>query len=189
MNEIIIIPNKSITTSNAPPSFARKQAKYWMPDYINERLELIDNHMHKMLFFTMWRTGLRVSEIIELEKQDLNFKEYLISAKWLKSRKYKRRILPMHPELRLVLQTYTATMNVTDKLFPMARQWVYVLCERFFDGNPHMFRHSFAVNWLRNKGDIYLLKKMLGHSSIRTTEQYLDIVPQDVGAELLKVNF
>lgn len=57
------------------------------------------------------------------------------------------------------------------------------------NGHPHQFRHSFAVNWLRNNGDIIILHRILGHTKIQTTMEYLKIVPTDQGKELLKINF
>ncbi len=44
----------------------------------------------------------------------------------------------------------------------------------------HMLRHTFATAYLRNGGNIYKLKKILGHEEISTTEQYLHLIPQDL---------
>jgi len=57
------------------------------------------------------------------------------------------------------------------------------------NGHPHQFRHSFAVNWLRCGGELVVLSRMLGHSNIQSTMEYLKIVPLDVGKELLKIQF
>ena len=39
--------------------------------------------------------------------------------------------------------------------------------------SPHTFRHTFSANFIRNGGDIYTLSKLLGHTTIKTTEEYL----------------
>jgi integrase/recombinase XerD len=44
----------------------------------------------------------------------------------------------------------------------------------------HDLRHAFAVRWLMAEGSIYRLQKHLGHSTIRTTEGYLDHLPEDL---------
>jgi len=44
----------------------------------------------------------------------------------------------------------------------------------------HDLRHAFAVRWLEAGGNIYRLQKHLGHASIKTTEGYLDHVPEDI---------
>lgn len=56
-------------------------------------------------------------------------------------------------------------------------------CKRIgLDGiHPHTFRNNFAKRFLMNGGDIYTLSKILGHSSVKITEQaYLDLTTQDL---------
>jgi integrase len=111
--------------------------------------------------------------------------------KWLKSRKYKHRIVPIHPRLKDILEIYTATLNQEDKIFPYTRQRADKIIKKHFgqEGHAHRFRHSFAVNWLRSEGDIVTLHRILGHSKIQTTMEYLKIVPIDQGKELIKIKF
>lgn len=71
----------------------------------------------------------------------------------------------------------------------MTRQRAWQLTQKYLGGHPHQLRHSFAVNWLRSGGEIVVLHRMLGHSKVQTTMEYLKIVPTDQGKELLKIQF
>jgi integrase/recombinase XerD len=46
--------------------------------------------------------------------------------------------------------------------------------------NPHSWRHTFATSFIRNKGNIAILKELLGHSNVRTTQKYLHFDKQDL---------
>ena len=163
--------------------------KYWDRDYINQKIQQIKNHNHKLLMQLLWMTGVRISEAISITKGDLDFKNYTVMIKWLKRRKMNYRHIPLHPALRDVLDFYTASMNNPDKLFDFSRVRAYQICKQHMNGNPHMFRHSFAVNLLKSGGRIETLCNMLGHSDIKVTMIYLQIVPTDIGKELIKIDF
>lgn len=163
--------------------------EYWEADYIQERIEAAGNPTHQTLYRFLWMTGCRVTEALNVRKADINFQDYTARIRWLKSRKWQHRGIPLHPRLRDILQVYTASLKAEDRIFPFTRQRAYELVKRDFGGNPHRFRHSFAVHWLRCGGKTEILSQMLGHSDIKTTLIYQRIVPVDIGKELLKVQF
>lgn len=163
--------------------------KYWDRETVNQRIEAVTNHEHRMLLQFLWMSGVRVTESVGLRRQDCDFQNYTMTVRWLKSRKYNHRVVPLHPRLRDVLQVYTATMKAEDRVFPLTRQRAWQLTRKYLGGHPHQLRHSFAVNWLRCGGDIVTLHRVLGHSKIQTTMEYLRIVPVDQGRELIKIQF
>lgn len=163
--------------------------KYWDRDYINSKIDLITNPEHRMLIQFLWLSGVRISEAITLNKRSIDFMNYVMTVRWLKSRKWNERVLPMHPKLKDILQVYTASMKSDDYVFPISRQRAWQLTKKYLGGSPHQLRHSFAVNWLRCDGDLVILHRVLGHSKIQTTMEYLKIVPIDQGKELLKIQF
>lgn len=185
--DIIDLGNKSLTKpkGNVKKGFR----KYWDKEYINKCIDQIQNPKHRVIIKTLWYTGMRVSEVINIKKKDIDLENYTIRIKWLKNRKYQERIIPMHPDLQNILQFFIADLNKDERLFQMSRQRVYQITKKYLKGSPHQIRHSFAVNWLRNDGDLVQLKRMLGHSHINATMEYLRIVPKDIGKQLLKIDF
>jgi integrase/recombinase XerD len=169
--------------------FKQDFRKYWSKELIQSRLEKVTNHKDKMLLMFLWMSGVRITEALGLNKQDFDFKNFVMRIKWLKNRKYNERMVPIHPRLKDILELYTAAMKQEESIFPYSRQRAWQIVQKWMGGYPHQFRHSFAVNWLQQGGDIVILHRILGHSKIQTTMEYLKIVPADQGKELLKINF
>ena len=186
MNQLTIIPKGELQEKQ---TLKQHLPKYWDKEHINQMIENVNNHQYKMLLTFLWYSGVRVTEAISLRKQDIDFEHYTMQVRWLKSKKYQYRIVPIHPELRNLLQLYTATFKAENRVFPITRQRAWQITKKYLNGHPHQLRHSFAVNWLRCNGNIITLHRMLGHSKIQTTMEYLKIVPNDLGEELMKINF
>ena len=163
--------------------------KYWERDYVRGVLDGIENTRHKMFFTFLWFTGCRVTEALNVRRRDIDPANYTLRIRWQKSRKWRERNIPMHPQLRDVLVLYASSLLSYELLFPWGRQRAWQLAQKYFGGCPHQLRHSFAVNWLWCGGDVVLLSRMLGHSDLKTTMIYLNIVPIATGKELLKIQF
>ena len=163
-------------------------------DQLIELLSKIpESHTRDLLFFNyLWRTGCRVSEALAIKKENINFKEDLIEILWLKSRKGKTRYIPLHQSLKNLLFFYTAKMNQPDRLFKFSRQRADILAKKYGFGHCHIFRHSFAVNFVKqNKGPRALeyLQKLLGHSVITITQQYLHVAPDELKNAMNEIKF
>lgn len=148
-----------------------------------------DRYRNYILLLTLWRTGLRVSEIVNLEKRDMIEGKLLVRL----GKGKKDRMIPLEHEIGNLLGLYTDAMKPRDKLFKFSDRQARNIVKKYTpdelkkDISPHTFRHSFAVHCLKNDMNLRTLQKILGHSSLTTTQQYLDIVGQDVEDDFKKV--
>jgi len=163
--------------------------KYWAKEYINNSINQVSNVKHKFFLTFLWFTGVRISEALNIRKKDIDFSNKTITIRWLKNRKYNYRNISVNNELLSLMQFYSASINLDDLLFDFSRQRAFQITQQYLGGSPHQLRHSFAINWLRCGGDVFLLSRHLGHRKIQTTMIYLDIVPVDIAKELDKVSF
>jgi integrase len=185
--DIEIIGKRNLTESFVNSKM--EMPKYLSREIIDERISLIPAGQNRMLMTFLWMSGVRISEAISLLKKDIDFQNGVMTVRWLKSKKYKNRIVPVHNRLLEILQYYVANLGYDEKVFPITRQRAFQIAKQYLSISPHQLRHSFAVNWLRCGGDIVTLRKVLGHSRIQTTMEYLKIVPSDQLKELEKIMF
>lgn len=187
-NEIVILNAKDLT--NSYQSVNKKDLpKYIDAEVIKERLEQVTNNNDRMLIIFLWMTGCRISEALGVLKKDIDLQNNTIQLRWLKSRKYNYRNIPMHPQLKQLLSFYLAPIKADDRVFPFTRQRAFQITQKWLGASPHKLRHSFAVHYLRSGGELFDLHLLLGHSKIQTTMEYTKIVPKDLAKELNKVSF
>jgi site-specific recombinase XerD len=133
---------------------------------------------------TLFATGLRRQELLDLKLKDINFDVDLIRVRDGKGRK--ERFVPLSRSLRKILLAYLRQRQAyledrhneyvwinarCDNLHANGLQSVFVkLKEELNIGreriSPHSWRHTFAKNYLFNGGDIFSLQKVLGHSDV-----------------------
>jgi len=174
-----------------------EQLKYLSREEVHEIIDHVNGAKEKLLFLFMWYTGCRVTEVISVRKRDIDFANKEIKIRWLKNRKYLYRTMPIHPQIKQLLELSTAALGLDTLISPYSRQRVWQIFKKHrylnYDWiHPHTFRHSFAVNYLRqadSANDLVILRKLMGHESILTTMKYLDIVPRDQATQLAKIQF
>lgn len=141
-------------------------------------------------------TGLRIEEALSLLVANVNFEDALIT---IKGKGGKDRTIPVSFEMRKRLWVYfhkKRLKNPSSYFFNTRtcgkveyhnfRRDLLMLCQKLELGevriHPHGFRHFYAVNFLRKGGDLFRLSKILGHTSIQTTQIYL----RSMGIEALQ---
>lgn len=136
----------------------------------------------------LFASGVRVSELctITCDNMNLDSQVVLIRGKGSKERKIYLASPPVIKALKAYLQVRLP--RVADEAFfflnrdgnRLSEQSVRRIINRYTDLSnqpshytPHMFRHSFATYLWDACGDVYEVKEILGHSSIKTTERYV----------------
>lgn len=145
----------------------------------------------KAMLELLYATGMRVSELIHLEMEDLNLSLGYVSCR----ENGRERIIPIGNVCRDALLLYmekgrpafvkeegerTLFTNCSGKA--MSRQGFWKVLKGYAqsagierDITPHTLRHSFAVHMLQNGADIKIVQEILGHSDISTTQVYLNM--------------
>ena len=139
----------------------------------------------------LYATGMRVSELIHLQMDDVNLEMGYITCQ----ENGKERIIPINKASRNALKRYLQEArndlvrdSGSSNLFTncsgsaMSRQGFWKMVKRYAreagitrDIAPHTLRHSFAAHLLQNGADIKSVQEMLGHSDISTTQIYLNL--------------
>lgn len=161
----------------------------------SEVMKLRDKAILELLF----STGLRVSELAGLKKENVNLKkdEFTVTGKGRKSRvvflseqakfwikKYLEARKDINPFLFVSHDKRTGKKDGEEPLTPRSIQRIvqkYALAAGITKTvTPHTLRHSYATDLLQNGADIRSVQTMLGHSSITTTQIYTHITDKEL---------
>ena len=146
----------------------------------------------KAMLEVMYATGIRVSELIELDVSNVNLDLGVIKCNGLK----KSRLIPLYPAALKALSVYLndvrdAMLAEADEqaLFVnvsgarMSRQGFWKILKHYQraahiekDITPHTLRHSFAVHLLENGADLNSVQELMGHSDISSTQMYANLI-------------
>jgi len=148
------------------------------------------------LILVLLDIGLRAGEAGRLNVGDVNLKggEMYISPFGSSQRKTKSRVLPIGKATREALWRYLANRPGTEQVDPLflsengqrleqdaIRHLLVGLGEKAGVKNchPHRLRHTFAIEFLRNGGDVFTLQMLLGHSSLEMVQTYAKLAKID----------
>jgi integrase/recombinase XerD len=157
---------------------------------------------NRAIIETLYGSGLRVSELINLKISDLYFDEDLIL---INGKGNKQRLVPMgnmsKKQIKIYISDHRKTKDIRyrDTLFlnrngrNISRVMIFNIVNELAKKNnikkkisPHTFRHSFATHILENGADLRTIQQMMGHENITTTEIYMHLDSKHLLAELEK---
>jgi len=169
-----------------------KERAYLTPDKVGEWVDAVDSPLIKVIMWTLYYAGLRISEAVNLEVGDVNLpKEGVEKGGTLhirNSKGGKHRLMPMAPALVPILRDYSAWrvpslhFFATRKTAWIRTQTIQTAMREAREGlnwpnniTPHSLRHSFASKVYQDTGDILVTSTLLGHKKLSTTQIYAHV--------------
>ncbi len=148
----------------------------------------------KAMLELMYATGIRVTELIDLNVEDVNLELGIVKCTSAK----KSRAIPLYPAALKALSVYLRDVRAGMIAEPsetalfvnvsggrMSRQGFWKILKQYQtkagiekDITPHTLRHSFAVHLLENGADLGSLQELMGHSDISSTQMYTHMINQ-----------
>lgn len=146
----------------------------------------------KAMLELMYATGIRVTELIDLNVEDVNLELGIIKCNGAK----KSRVIPLYPAALRALSVYIKEVRMLMIADPqekalfvnvggarMSRQGFWKILKHYQtkagiekEITPHTLRHSFAVHLLENGADLGSLQELMGHSDISSTQMYAHLI-------------
>ncbi|TYB31714.1 MAG: tyrosine recombinase [Candidatus Mcinerneyibacterium aminivorans] len=195
-NYFNFLKREQIINDNPAKDLVSAKTRRKLPDFLtaDEINDLLDNMKNdnildlrnKLIFELLYATGMRVSELVNLKKNKIDFSNNSIK---ILGKGQKERIVPINSRLLNLIKKYFNRRNYEgeflllsnngNKLYPRdIRRIIKKVIKNMSmmkDITPHTIRHSFASHLLENGADLRMVQELLGHSSVSTTQIYTHI--------------
>ena len=185
------------TNNIKSPRIPRKKLQYLTIEEIDKLLSAPDDSLRgkrdRAILELLYATGIRVTELIEANVEDINLRMGFITCAGEQS---KARIIPMGRPARAAMEEYI--YDVRDKLLRdnkddkalflnyygqrITRQGLWKILKAYGESaglehklTPNIIRNSFAVHMIQNGADLKSLQELLGHEDVTATQIYLTV--------------
>lgn len=154
-------------------------------DEMNKLTNACNTFRKKFVIWTLLDTGLRLSELADLKKENIQWQERRLVIYGKENpygKKTKRRIIPMTDRVRGLIEYHFAENNGTGVSKRTIERIVKTVADKAGISkpvSPHVLRHTFSVNCIKKGISTRTLQSLLGHDRLATTEIYLNLSPED----------
>jgi len=169
---------------------AQKNPRFFNEGEVKAILEGCEDRWVWEIYLTLHLTGLRIGELVNLEWSDVDFDALRLTIRvksFWKPKGNVERDIPIHLSLYDLLQNKGKESNWVFTKADGKKVNIHSLESRFRNqlkklglqgATLHHWRHTFAVNFLRETGNMRALQLILGHKSIKTTQIYAHLTDQ-----------
>ncbi|RZJ43580.1 MAG: integrase, partial [Chryseobacterium sp.] len=186
LGEIEISPLETITSLKFYVEKQVPMSQEEMEVLQNDVMDKVDNILDRCIVEVLYQTGIRKAELCGLifESVNLEVQQLKILGKGNKERyipisKDLANLLLDYLQIRKPQEEFKSYFFVNKKGKKLTEKFVYVVVNKYLSlvtskkkTSPHILRHSFATHVLDNGADISKVKKILGHSSLASTQVY-----------------
>jgi len=188
----LTILNRDVTASIKRPKKDKKIPTVLSKEEVKKLISSINNKKSYLMISMIYACGFRVSELINLKLQDLDFNEKIGHARQAKGRKDRIFNIPEFLVPALQEQAEKQKSINKDYLFTgpkgkLSPRNIQKIVKKAATKagikksiSPHTLRHSFATHLLENGTDIRMIQELLGHSDLSTTQIYTHVSTEEL---------
>lgn len=160
---------------------------------ITRVLEVLSDIQDKLIVKVLSQSCMRIGELVKLDVKDLNYDELVVTGKGSKPR-----LVFISSDLADELKEFLESRNRTEgplfinnrgrrlTISGLRNRFIRKLSPYGLHAGFHWYRHGGATKMMRNGASLFFIKEYLGHSDIRTTQQYLHISDEQKKADFKK---
>jgi site-specific recombinase XerD len=168
--------------------------KIILPNVLNKKeiqkmIKITENLQHKLVLMFLYYAGLRLSEVINLKWENLDFDRKTIQLKIAKGEH--QRTIFLHERLIQELENFkiprTGLIFMSNRGKKYSDETIQAIVKNSAKKaeikkrvSPHTLRHSFATHLLEAGCDLRHIQKLLGHSSVQTTQIYTHVANKNI---------
>jgi site-specific recombinase XerD len=189
---IYVFRRKDLIQEQRRPRHDKKLPAVLSRREVQDLLDCEKNPKHRLLLMLAYSSGLRVSEVVAIKKEHIDFSRKMLLIHAGKGRKDRYTLLS--ERAADFIRQYCTLYSVEGWLFPglpASRHLSIRTAQAVFNKalekagitkqtSIHGLRHTFATHLLENGTDIRYIQELLGHASVRTTQRYAHIARRQV---------
>lgn len=186
IGDIEVSPAENISSLKFYPEKQIPMSEQEMQNLSDQVFTNVHDILEKCILEVLYQTGIRKAELCGMTFENVNLQSNEIK---IVGKGNKERIIPISENLSAVLENYVQIRKpatefksyffVNRKGKKLTEKFVYVVVNKYLSlittkekRSPHILRHSFATHVLDNGAEISKVKKILGHSSLASTQVY-----------------